>query len=256
LRLIAQPEAIKTLLAVYSTLEDAVDTVSAVIAEGIIPATLEMMDNTVIQAVEDSMAAGYPRDAAAVLIIELDGLQDGMERLSERIMEICQRHRVREVKAAKDAAERMKLWVGRKGAFGAISRLRPSYLVCDGTVPRTKLPATLKKVMELAAQHQLRVGNVFHAGDGNLHPLILFDVRDPEELKRVNALGSAILKLCVEMGGTISGEHGIGVEKLKEMGLIFGSADIEFMRSLKRAFDPAGLMNPGKVLPEPSSLAA
>ena len=256
LRLIAQPEAVKTMLAVYSSLEDAVDTVSAVIADGIIPATLEMMDNTVIQAVEDSMAAGYPRDAAAVLIIELDGLKDGMDRLSGRIMEICQRHKVREVKVAKDAAERMKLWVGRKGAFGAISRLRPSYLVCDGTVPRTKLPATLKKVMELAAQHQLRVGNVFHAGDGNLHPLILFDVRDPEELKRVNALGSAILTLCVEMGGTISGEHGIGVEKLKEMGLIFGAADIDLMRSLKRAFDPAGLMNPGKVLPEPASQAA
>jgi glycolate oxidase len=256
LRLIAQPEAIKTLLAIFNSIEDASNTVSAIIAEGIIPATLEMMDNTVIQAVEDSLAAGYPRDAAAVLIIELDGLKDGMERLAEQIVAICQRHNVREVKAAKDNAERMKLWAGRKGAFGAISRLRPSYLVCDGTVPRTQLPATLKKVMELAEQYKLRVGNVFHAGDGNLHPLILFDVRDPEELERVEKLGSAILKLCVDMGGTISGEHGIGLEKLKEMSFIFSAADIEFMRAIKRAFDPHDLVNPGKVLPEPAAAAA
>ncbi len=249
LRLIAQPEAVKTLLAVFDRIEDAGNTVSAIIAAGIVPATLEMMDNTVIQAVEDSIRAGYPRDAAAVLIIELDGLKEGLPRLAARIVAICRAHGAREVRAAQNDAERAALWAGRKGAFGAISRLRPSYLVCDGTVPRTQLPATLRKVMALAAEHRLRVGNVFHAGDGNLHPLVLFDMRDPEELARVEALGSAILRLCAEMGGTISGEHGIGLEKLKEMACVFSPDDLDFLRKLKRAWDPGELVNPGKVLP-------
>ena len=249
-KLIPQPEAIKTLLAIYNSIEDASNTVSAIIADGIVPATLEMMDNIVIQAVEDSIQAGYPRDAAAVLIIELDGLKDGLERLGERIMEICKANNVREVKAAKDDAERAALWAGRKGAFGAISRLRPNYLVCDGTVPRTKLPEVLKKVLELGEQYDLKIGNVFHAGDGNLHPLILFDSRDKEELARVEKVGSEILKLCAEAGGTISGEHGIGMEKLKEMELIFSPTDIDFMRQLKTAFDPVERYNPGKVLPQ------
>ena len=249
-KLIPQPEAIKTLLAIYNSIEDASNTVSAIIADGIVPATLEMMDNIVIQAVEDSIKAGYPRDAAAVLIIELDGLKDGLERLSARIMDICKANNVREVKAAKDDAERMALWAGRKGAFGAISRLRPNYMVCDGTVPRTKLPEVLQKVLELGRQYDLKIGNVFHAGDGNLHPLILFDSRDKEELARVEKVGSEILKLCAEAGGTISGEHGIGMEKLKEMEFIFSPADIDFMRRLKIAFDPVERYNPGKVLPQ------
>lgn len=249
LKLIALPEAVKTMLAIFDTIEDASNTVSAVIAEGIIPATLEMMDNLVIQAVEDSVAAGFPRDAAAVLIIELDGLIDAQEDLSAQIEGICAANNVREVKIAQDEAERAALWAGRKGAFGAVSRLRPNYMVCDGTVPRTKLPETLKRVLELGEEYDLQIGNVFHAGDGNLHPLILFDVRDQEETQRVLTVATEILRICADVGGTISGEHGIGIEKLKEMEFIFSSDDIDYMRKVKRAFDPSETLNPGKVIP-------
>ena len=250
LRLIRAPEAVKTMLAIYNTIEDAGNTVSAIIAEGIIPATLEMMDSLVISAVEDSVHAGYPRDAAAVLIIELDGMKDGMELQSEKIIEVCKRHNVREVRLAKDNTERAELWAGRKGAFGAVSRLRPSYMVCDGTVPRTKLPEVLSKVIATGKKYDLAIGNVFHAGDGNLHPLILFDERNAGELERVHKAASEILKVCADVGGTISGEHGIGVEKLKEMAFIFSESDMEIMRQVKEALDPAGVWNPGKVVPE------
>jgi len=249
LKIIRAPEAVKTLLAVYDTLEDASNTVSAIISEGILPATLEMMDNLVMKAVEESVHVGYPIDAAAVLIIELDGMADAMDRQTDKILEICNRHQVREVRAAKDEKERAELWAGRKGAFGAVARLRPSYLVCDGTVPRTKLPEVLGKVLAVGKKYDLAIGNVFHAGDGNLHPLILFDERNAEELKRVREAGAEILKICADAGGTISGEHGIGIEKLKEMPLVFSETDMAFMRQIKRAFDPQGIWNPGKVLP-------
>ena len=249
LKLIPAPEAVKTMLAIYDSIQDASNTVSAVIAEGIVPATLEMMDNLVLKAVEESVHAGYPTDAAAVLIIELDGMVDGMERQAEKIMEICRRHNVREIRLAKSDAERADLWAGRKGAFGAVSRLRPSYLVCDGTVPRTKLPEVLSKVLEVGKKYNLPIGNVFHAGDGNLHPLILFDERDQGDLERVHKVAAEILKICVDAGGTISGEHGIGTEKLKEMSLIFTDSDIDFMRQIKKAFDPYDMWNPGKVIP-------
>ena len=249
LKLIPTPEAIKTMLAIYDRLEDASNTVSAIIAEGIVPATLEMMDNLVLKAVEESVHAGYPMDAAAVLIIELDGMVDGMERQVEKIVEICKRHKVREVRLAKSDAERADLWAGRKGAFGAVARLRPSYLVCDGTVPRTKLPEVLSKVVEVGKKYDLPIGNVFHAGDGNLHPLILFDERNKEDLAKVYKAGSEILKICADAGGTISGEHGIGMEKLKEMSFVFSETDLAFMRRVKKAFDPYGIWNPGKVLP-------
>jgi glycolate oxidase subunit GlcD len=249
LKLIRAPETIKTMLAIYDTVEDAGNTVSAIIAEGIVPATLEMMDNLVIQAVEDSVQAGYPRDAAAVLIIELDGLADGMQRQADQIMAICERHHVREVTLAEDDAQREELWAGRKGAFGAVSRLRPSYLVCDGTVPRTQLPGVLSKVREVGERYGLPIGNVFHAGDGNLHPLILFDERNPEELERVHTAAGEILKICADAGGTISGEHGIGTEKLKEMAYIFSEPDIDFMRLIKQTMDPLHILNPGKVIP-------
>ena len=249
LKLIPAPEAVKTMLAVYDSIQDASNTVSAVIAEGIVPATLEMMDNLVLKAVEESVHAGYPTDAAAVLIIELDGMVDGMERQAEKIMEICRRHNVLEIRLAKSDAERADLWAGRKGAFGAVSRLRPSYLVCDGTVPRTKLPEVLSKVLEVGKKYNLPIGNVFHAGDGNLHPLILFDERDQGDLERVHKVAAEILKICVDAGGTISGEHGIGTEKLKEMSLIFTDSDIDFMRQIKKAFDPYDLWNPGKLIP-------
>ena len=250
LRIMPKPEAVKTMLAIYDTLEDASSTVSAIIADGIIPATLEMIDRLTIKAVEESVHAGYPLDAEAVLLIELDGLKDGMDRLADRIMEICRKNNVREVRAAKDEAERAQLWAGRKGAFGAIARLRPNYLVCDGTVPRTKLPEVLGKVMEVGRKYDLPIANVFHAGDGNLHPLILFDERDEEELGRVHEAGSEILKLCADAGGTISGEHGIGAEKMKEMFYVFTDRDLAAMRKVKVAFDPEDLCNPGKVIPE------
>ena len=250
LRIMPKPEAVKTMLAIYNSLEDAGKTVSAIIADGIIPATLEMIDKLTIKAVEESVHAGFPLDAEAVLLIELDGLKDGMERLAERIMEICRKNNVREVKAAKTEAERMQLWAGRKGAFGAVARLRPNYLVCDGTVPRTKLPEVLTKVMEVGKKYGLSIANVFHAGDGNLHPLILFDERNEEELRKVHLAGSEILKICSEAGGTISGEHGIGTEKKKEMLFVFGPKDISAMKKVKKAFDPDEVYNPQKVLPE------
>jgi glycolate oxidase len=250
LRIMPKPEAFKTMLAIYNTLGDASNSVSAIIAGGIIPATLEMLDKLTIKAVEESVHAGYPLDAEAVLLIELDGLKDGMERLAERIMEICRKNNVREIKAAKNQEERAQLWAGRKGAFGAVARLRPNYLVCDGTVPRTKLPEVLSKVMKVGEKYGLPIANVFHAGDGNLHPLILFDERNEEELKKVHAAGSEILKLCADAGGTISGEHGIGAEKKKEMFFVFSPRDLAAMEKVKRAFDPAGIYNPGKVIPE------
>ncbi len=250
LRIMPKPEAVKTMLAIYNTLEDAGRTVSGIIADGIVPATLEMLDRLTIKAVEESIHAGFPLDAEAVLLIELDGLKDGMERLAERIMEICKKNNVREVKAAKTEAERTQLWAGRKGAFGAIARLRPNYLVCDGTVPRTKLPEVLTKVMEVGKKYNLVIANVFHAGDGNLHPLILFDERNEEELRKVHLAGSEILKICADAGGTISGEHGIGTEKMKEMFFVFTPQDIGAMKKVKMAFDPENVYNPGKVLPE------
>jgi glycolate oxidase len=250
LRIMPKPEAVKTMLAVYNTLGDAGNTVSAIIGDGIIPATLEMLDKLTIKAVEESIHAGFPLDAEAVLLIELDGLKDGMERLAERIMEICRRNNVREVKAAKTDAERAQLWAGRKGAFGAVARLRPNYLVCDGTVPRTKLPEVLARVMEVGKKYDLAIANVFHAGDGNLHPLILFDERNEDELRRVHQAGSEILKLCADAGGTISGEHGIGTEKKKEMMFVFNPRDITAMKKVKMAFDPDEVLNPGKIFPE------
>jgi len=210
-----RPRGSQAMLAIYETIEDGANTVSAIIAEGIIPATLEMMDNRVMRAVEETIKVGYPLDAAAVLIIELDGMPEGMDENAEKIIEICKRHNVREVKLAKDEAERALLWAGRKGAFGSVGQVRPSYLCCDGTVPRTKLPEVLGKVIEIGKKYDLPIGNVFHAGDGNLHPLIMFDERDPDEKERVLKAATEILKACADAGGTISGEHGIGLEKVE-----------------------------------------
>jgi FAD/FMN-containing dehydrogenase len=212
-----------------------------------------MMDRLVIKAVEDSIHAGYPLDAEAVLIIELDGIKDGMDRMAQRIIEICKANHVREVKLATSEAERMRLWAGRKGAFGAVARLRPNYLVCDGTVPRTKLPVVLKKVIEIGKNYRLEIGNVFHAGDGNLHPLILFDARNEDELKRVHLAGAEILRACADAGGTISGEHGVGTEKIREMTFVFSPDDVNAMKKVKMAFDPDQICNPEKVLPEGSA---
>jgi glycolate oxidase len=249
LKLERAPEAVKTMLAVFDAIQDGANTVSAIIAEGIIPATLEMMDNTVMRAVEATIKVGYPLDAACVLIIELDGMPEGMDDHALKIMDICKQNNVREVKLAKDEAERAVLWAGRKGAFGSVGQVRPSYLCCDGTVPRTKLPEVLNKVIELGKKYDLPIGNVFHAGDGNLHPLIMFDERNADERERVLKISTEILKACADAGGTISGEHGVGMEKLKETAFIFNECDLEFERQIKRAFDPDNIINPGKMIP-------
>jgi glycolate oxidase len=254
-RIVRLAEGVKTLLAIYDSIEAGSETVSAIVAAGMIPATLEMMDQPVIQAVEESIRCGLPVDCATVLIIEVDGLKDDLDRQAQEIADLCRAHGAREVRQAKNDAERAALWAGRRGAFGAVARITPSYLVCDGTVPRTALPAVLKRVAEVGKKYDLRIPSVFHAGDGNLHPLILFDWRNAEQKARVMQAGMEILQLCVEMGGTISGEHGVGIEKMDAMRLIFGEPEIEAQRKVKRAFDPGDLANPGKMFPAPAEAA-
>ena len=249
LRMMPKTEAVKTMLAIYDTIADGANTVSDIVKAGMIPTTLEMMDNLTIKAVEAAYHVGFPEDAASILLIELDGLQDGMDRLTDQVVAICKQNKVREVRVAKNEAEREKIWAGRKGAFGAVGRLRPNYLVNDPTVPRTRLPEALAQVVEIGKKYNLPIANVFHAGDGNLHPLILFDERDKDELDRVHKAAFEIMEICALMGGTISGEHGIGVEKLKGMALIFSDQDVAAMWNVKKAFDPDGVYNPGKLLP-------
>jgi len=251
-RIMPKPEKVITQLAVYNTVDDAARSVADIIAAGIVPATLEMMDSKIIQAVEDSYVCGYPRDAAAVLIIEVEGPVEGLEKQAARIREICTSNRCREIRDAASAEERGRLWEGRRGAFGAVARLAPNYLVNDCTVPRTFLPRALAHVAEIVKRHGFEHGNVFHAGDGNLHPLILFDSRDADQLKRVHEAGWEIMQACVALGGTISGEHGIGIEKMEAMRMVFSDADIDAQRSLQTAFDPARILNPGKIFPDTS----
>jgi glycolate oxidase len=248
-RILKKPQAVKTVLAVFDRIEQASAAVSAIIAAGLVPAAVEMIDQLTIQAVEDAFGCGYPRDAAAALLIELDGLAVGMPAQADRIVAACREAGAREVRAAADEAERQLLWKGRKSAFGAYGRVSPAYMVMDGVIPRTKLPYVLSRVNEIVAAHGLRVGNVFHAGDGNLHPNILYDPRKPGEEARVVAAGAEIMKVCAEVGGSISGEHGIGLEKADFMPFIFSAADLALMQRLKAAFNPRGLCNPGKVFP-------
>jgi len=249
-RILRKPEAVRTLMAVFETVEDASNAVSAIVARGIIPVAIEMMDNLSIQAVERGVAAGYPLDAGAVLLIELDGPREEVEALVEPVLEICRTWRVREVRVARDEEERLRLWKGRKAAFASMGQLSPDYYVQDAVIPRTRLPAIMKRIEELSRQYGLRVANVFHAGDGNLHPLILFDARRPGELQKAEALGAEILRACVEAGGSLTGEHGIGLEKRDYMPLMFRDEDLAAMRRVKWAFDPQGLLNPGKIFPQ------
>jgi glycolate oxidase subunit GlcD len=248
-RIMPQPESVKTLLAIYDNVFDAAHSVSGIIAKGIVPATLEMMDAPVMHAVEDSFPCGYPRDAAAVLIIEVEGPAAGLATETEDILEICRANGCRSVREAKDAAERDQLWAGRRGAFGAIARIAPNYLVNDCTVPRTRLPEALAQVAAITKKHGIRCGNVFHAGDGNLHPLLLFDARDADQLRQVRQAGWEIMEACVALGGTITGEHGVGTEKIEAMRMVFSEDDLEFQRVLRQAFDPAGLFNLDKIIP-------
>ncbi|MFQ5895663.1 MAG: FAD-linked oxidase C-terminal domain-containing protein [Nitrospinota bacterium] len=250
-RLLPDPEGVKTMLSVFSTIRDACQTVSDIIAAGIIPAALEMIDQPTIQAVERTLHVGYPEDAAGVLLIELDGLVSSMGPLEEEIRAICQKNRATEFRLARDEDERVRLWMGRKKAFGAYGAIAAGFYCLDGVVPRSKIADVLEEFERIGARHGLRIANVFHAGDGNLHPIILFDDRIPEETERAVACGSDILKLCVEVGGALTGEHGVGVEKLPEMPVQFSQETLDVMRSLRAVFDPAGIMNPGKVIPTP-----
>ena len=250
-RILPLSESIITMLATYDSIADAATSVSDIISAGILPTTLEMMDAMIIKAVEDSYACGYPRDAAAVLIIEVEGPTAGLKEQAKRIQEICMQTNCREIQEAKNNEERNLLWQGRRGAFGAVARLAPNYLVNDATVPRTKLPEALAKVAEITEKYGCEHGNVFHAGDGNLHPLLLFDSRDEDQLHRVEKAGWEIMEACVRLGGTISGEHGIGIEKQEAMRMVFSEDDFHAQRALKHAFDPRNILNPGKVIPPP-----
>jgi glycolate oxidase len=248
-RLMRRPEAVKTLLAIYNQVGDATRTVAMLTAHGITPAALEMMDGVTLRAIEAATGAGYPTDSAAVLLIEVEGLREAVEEQAEIIEQVCRRNRAREVRRARTEEERAGLWRGRKNAFGALGRISPSYYVQDGVIPRTRLPEMLDDIERVAQRYGLLIGNIFHAGDGNLHPLILFDSRDPAECERVVEAASEIIAKCAEMGGSITGEHGVGLEKNELMPLIFSPDDLEMMRRLKAAWNPGGWLNPGKVLP-------
>ncbi len=249
-RLLPKPQAVKTLLAAFHSVEECSQTVSDVIAAGIVPSALEFVDAKTIEAVEASVyKAGYPKDAVAALLIEVDGFREGLEETSDAIVEICRRNRAYEVRVAKDDEERARLWLGRKGAFGAMGRLAPDMITMDAVIPRTRLPEVLVAIDRMSERYGLSVANVFHAGDGNLHPLILFDGRHPDQVEKIFAMSEEIMRLCVDVGGALSGEHGIGYEKKDFMDLVFTHGDLETMMRVKRVFNPDGLLNPGKIFP-------
>ncbi|QBD78236.1 FAD-binding protein [Ktedonosporobacter rubrisoli] len=250
-RIVHLPETVKTMIAVFDMMDDASNTVSEIIASGVIPAAIEMMDRMILAAVEADSHAGYPIDAAAVLLIEAEGLSESVADQIEQIVNICNKHQARLVRIAANEAERQALWAGRKNAFGAVGRICPEFYVQDGVVPRTKLPYVLGRISEIVEHYGLRVGNVFHAGDGNLHPLILFDSQIPGEVERVRQAGHEILQICAEVGGSITGEHGVGMEKQQEMALIFSDVDLRTMQQVRMAWNPSQLFNPGKLFPLP-----
>lgn len=252
-RLTQNPPAVTTMLFDYDTVEAGAQTVSAIIAAGMVPAALEMMDQLCLEAVEAYIHAGLPTDAAAVLLVEVVGQEFGVADDTERIVGLARDHGCRSVRIAADEAERALLWKGRKTAFGAVARIKPNYYLHDTVVPRRHLPAVLTQVYEIADRHGLLVMNVFHAGDGNLHPLLVFDAREPGVVERVHAAGEEIVRVSVAAGGVLSGEHGIGLEKRDLMPLMFSDVDLAAQAALRSAFDTTGLANPTKVLPSPSS---
>jgi len=249
LRLIRAPQAYKTMLGVFETVDDASQTVSDIIGAGILPGALEMMDQLITQAVEAAYHFGFPLDAGAVLIVELDGLAAGLDQQAERVVELCRRNKAREVRLANSEQERADLWKSRKRAFGAIGRLSPNFITQDGVVPRSKLPEMMQFIGECSHKYQLRIPNVFHAGDGNIHPLILYDEREPDQVRRALEASHDILNRCVELGGSVTGEHGIGVEKIDFMSKQFTIDDLDAMRMLRRVFDPDLRCNPHKMFP-------
>lgn len=248
-RLTRSPQTWKTFLAVFDRIEDASSTVAGIIGKGIVPDALEMLDKVVIGAVEEAYHFGFPLDAEAVLIIEIEGLEAGLDTQAERIIEVCRENHARDIQSAADDKERALLWMSRKRAFGAMGRLSSSYYVQDGVVPRTKLPDIMRSIEKAGQKHDLLIGNVFHAGDGNIHPCIAYDDRDPDQCARTVAAGDEILRACVDLGGSITGEHGIGYEKVDLMPLIFSEDDIVAMEDVKRVFDPSNISNPGKMFP-------
>ena len=249
-RLLPVPETINTMLAIYPELDQACQAVAAIIARGIVPATLELMDNLMIRAVESARHLGYPEDAGAILLVELEGLKEEVAEVSEPVQEILKEKGASEVQFAEKASDRERLWIGRKGSLGALGTLAPNYMLVDGTVPRSRLPRTVERVQEIAQRYEIPVATLAHAGDGNLHPCILFDERVPGTLERVAALAGELLTACVDEGGTLSGEHGIGVEKNPYMSQIFSDQDMDVMRRVRRAFSPSEIINPGNVFPE------
>jgi glycolate oxidase len=248
-RLMRKPELVKTMLAIYEQPEDAASTVSDITARQITPVALEMLDGVMLRMVEEATHAGYPMDASAVLLIELEGLREGVETQAIEIEEICRLNRARDVRVARTAEERDLLWKGRKNAFGAVGRVSPSYYVQDGVVPRTRIADTLRFIYRVSDKYRLTISNIFHAGDGNMHPIILFNHHVPEELERTKQAGADILEYCISVGGSITGEHGVGMEKNDMMPLLFPPETLDTIKRLKDVFNPDGRLNPGKLLP-------
>ena len=248
-KLLPKPELAQVVMAAFDTVEAAGRAVGDIIAAGIIPAGLEMMDKLSIQAAEDFVHADYPLDAAAILLCESDGTPEEVAEEIDKIQQILSRCGATSLRTSQSEAERLLLWAGRKAAFPAVGRLSPDYYCMDGTIPRRELPRVLNRIDEMSQQYGLRVANVFHAGDGNLHPLILYDANQPGEFHRAEELGGKILELCVEVGGTITGEHGVGIEKINQMCAQFTSAELQRFREIKHSFDESGLLNPGKLIP-------
>jgi glycolate oxidase len=251
LRILRAPEAVTTLLAGFAHTDEAGTAVSAVISNGILPAAIEMMDAITIEAAEAAVQANYPPGCGAVLIVELDGPKAQVEDDVAQVVDICERYGAKEIRSATDADDRVRVWRGRKAAFAAMGRVSPDYYVQDGVVPRTQLPAVLRRIDELSQEYGLRVGNVFHAGDGNLHPLVLYDGRVEGQAEQAEELAMQILTACVDAGGSITGEHGVGADKACAMPLMFSETDIATMLRVRSGFDPKGLANPGKVFPTP-----
>jgi glycolate oxidase len=249
-RILKKPPTARALLIGFGSVEDGGNCVAAIIAAGIIPGGMEMMDRPAIHAAEDFVKAGYPRDVEALLIVELDGPEAEVDHLIAKVEAVARENRAKSVRISQNEAERLAFWAGRKAAFPAVGRISPDYYCMDGTIPRGRLAEVLTRIGELSAEHGLRVANVFHAGDGNLHPLILYDANQPGEIERAEAFGADILRLCVKVGGVLTGEHGVGVEKRDLMGTMFDEIDLAQQQRLKCAFDPDGLLNPGKVFPQ------
>jgi glycolate oxidase len=251
LRIVPRPEAVRTLLATFPSPDEAGAAVSDIIAAGIIPAAVEMMDALAIEAAEAAVQAGYPCDAGALLIVELDGPAAEVEHQFGEVERLCRGNDATEIRVARDDEDRVRIWKGRKAAFAAIGRISPSYYVQDGVIPRTALPEVLRRIARLADERGVRVANVFHAGDGNLHPLVLYDDQVPGEAEHAEAVAAEILHICLEHGGSITGEHGVGADKREYMAEMFGPDDLDTMQRLRCAFDPEHLCNPGKVFPTP-----